>query len=188
METHTIFFIGKPGCGKGDQTKFLAKETRWKIISSGDQFRAMAAEDSPVGRKVKAEMEAGLLVPHWFAAYLFLKSVFSLAADESIIFDGFSRKVPEAELAIESLAWLGRPFVVLHLKVSDGEIRHRLALRKSAEGRVDDTVVDERLKEYRTHTEPALELFRAKGALIEINGEGERETIAADIRKALGLK
>ena len=187
MDTHTIFFIGKPVCGKGDQAKLLSEKTDWKIISSGDGFRAIATEDTPVGQKMKSEMNAGLLAPHWFATYLFLKNLFSLSEDESVIFDGFSRKLPEAKLAVESLAWLNRPFVVLHLKVSDEEIIRRLALRKEIEGRADDNAVDERLKEYREYTELVVEMFRNKKVLIEIDGERAREPIAEDIRNALGI-
>jgi adenylate kinase len=136
---------------------------------------------------VKSEINAGLLAPHWFATYLFLKNLFSLSERESIIFDGFSRKLPEAELAVESLDWLERAFSVIHLKVSDEEIKHRLALRKDVEGRVDDNAVDERLKEYREYTEPVIEMFRNKGMLIEIDGERTRDVIAEDINAALGI-
>lgn len=187
METKTIFFIGKPGSGKGDQARLLSEKTGWKVITAGEQFRAISAEDMPVGQKMKSEMEAGLLAPHWFAMYLFLKSLFSLSGDESVIFDGFCRKVPEAELLIDSLRWIGRPFSLVHLKVSDEEIKHRLELRKGKEDRADDHVVDERLKEYRTYTEPAIEKVREAGNLIEVNGEGTREEIAENIRKVLNL-
>ena len=71
METRTVFFIGKPGCGKGDQTRLLSKETGWSIFASGDLFRAIASEDTPVGKKVKEENDAGILQPYWFAMYLF---------------------------------------------------------------------------------------------------------------------
>jgi len=188
METKTIFFIGKPGCGKGDQARMLSETTGWKVITPGEQFRAMSAEDTPVGQKVKQGNDAGLLQPHWLAEYLFLKNLFLLAGDESVIFDGFARKIPEAELIVESLAWLNRPFVALHLKVSNEEIIHRLALRKGIEGRADDSVVEERLKEYREHTESVIEFFREKGMLIEIDGERAREPIAEDIRNVLGIK
>jgi len=188
MEPRTIFFIGKPGCGKGDQAKLLSERTGWKIISSGNQFRAMAAEDTPIGRKVKTENNAGLLQPHWFASYLFLKALFSLGGGESVIFDGFNRKVPEAELVKESLEWLNRPFSILYLKVSDEEIIHRLTLRKKIEGRADDDAVSKRLEEFRIHTEPVVDIFRAAGDLIEIDGERTREAIAADICKVLALE
>lgn len=188
METRTIFLIGKPGCGKGDQAKLLSEKTGWKVVTPGEQFRAMSAEDTPVGRKVKSVNDAGLLQPHWLAEYLFLKNLFLLSEEEGVIFDGFSRKVPEAEIVIDSLTWLNRPFSVLYLHVSDDEILRRIALRKDIEGRVDDTVVDERLKEYREHTEPVVEMFRSKGMLIEIDGERSREAIAEDIRKVLNIQ
>lgn len=187
METHTIFFIGKPGCGKGTQARLLSEKVGWRVISAGNQFRSIAMEETPVGKKVKMEVEAGLLAPHWFAMYLYLKALFSVGGGEGIIFDGFNRKVPEAELVIDSLSWLDRRFIILNIHVSDEEVHRRLALRKNVEGRADDSVATERLKEYREHTEPAIEIFRKAGSLIEINGEQTPEQIAVDIRAILGL-
>lgn len=187
MDTRTVFFVGKPGCGKGDQARLLSERTGWKVITPGEQFRTMSAEGTPVGRKVKSVNDAGMLQPHWLAEYLFLKNLFILSEDDGVIFDGFCRKIPEAEIAVDSLIWLGRPFSIVYLHVSDEEILHRIALRKEIEGRVDDNVVDERLKEYREHTEPVVEMFRNKGMLIEIDGERTREAIAADINSVLKI-
>jgi len=184
---HTIFFIGKPGCGKGTQANLLSQATGWPVFASGKLFRDISQEDTPVGHKMKAENDAGMLAPHWFAMYLYLKSLFSIDGNASAIFDGFNRKVPEAELVIDSLRWLGRSCTILNIKVSDEEVRRRLVLRKETEGRADDAVVEERLKEYYEHTEPAIELFRTSGVLIEINGEQTPEEIAVDIRKVLSI-
>src|SRR3989344_2042955 len=178
MDTRTIFFIGKPGCGKGTQAKLLSQKTGWQVMSSGNQFRSIASESTPVGMKVKSEIDVGILSPHWFAMYLYLKALFSIPENTGVIFDGFNRKVPEAELIINSLKWLNRPFTILNIKVSDEEVQKRLALRKEEESRVDDAFVEERLKEYHTYTDPAIELFRKAGVLIEINGEQTREKIA----------
>ena len=187
MEPRTIFFIGKPGCGKGDQARLLSEKTGWKVLTAGNELRAMMTLDTPVGQKIKSEMNEGLLLPHWLPMYLFLKDFFALPDDAGAIFDGFNRALPEAELVADALSWLNRPFSILYLKVSDEEIKHRLELRKGIEGRADDDVVDERLKEYRTYTEPVVEMFRGKGMLIEINGEQTREAIAGDIQKALSI-
>ena len=187
-DTRTIFFVGKPGCGKGTQAKLLSETTGWRVISAGDQFRALASEDTPLGQKVKSEVDAGLLTPHWLATYLYLKVFFSLPGDASAIFDGFNRKVPEAEIVIESLAWLARPFFIFDIRVSDEEVRRRLALRKEVEGRTDDSAVGMRLKEYYEHSEPVIDLFRKAGTLVEINGEQTPEKIAIDIRAALTSK
>jgi len=188
METpHTIFFIGKPGCGKGTQAKLLADTTGWPVFGSGKLFRALSQEDTPVGHKMKIENDAGLLSPHWFAMYLYLKSLFSIPQNENAIFDGFNRKMQEAELIIDSLAWLGRSCTIVHIEVSDEEIRRRLVLRKETDGRADDGVVGARLKEYYEHTEPVLAYFREKGVLLDIQGEQSPEAIAEDIKKALAV-
>lgn len=186
-ETKTIFLVGKPGSGKGTQAKLLSEATGWKVITASDQLRAFVAEGTPEGNKVKFEMESGHLVPPWLVAYLFLKAILSVKENDGVIFDGFNRKEAEAETVINSLRWMGRPFVLLDLVVSDEEVRNRLNLRKEIEGRVDDTVVEERLKEYRENTEPAIEKFRQAGNLIEINGEQSREAIASDIKTALHI-
>ncbi|MHB0865725.1 MAG: adenylate kinase family protein [Minisyncoccota bacterium] len=187
MATRTIFFIGKPGCGKGTQAKLLSEKTGWRVISAGEQFRTIASEETPVGRKIKSEIDAGELAPHWFAMYLYLKALFSVGETENLIFDGFNRKVQEAELVADSLTWLHRPFSIICLNVSDEEVRRRLASRKVTEGRADDSAIDERLKEYYEHTDPSVEIFRNAGVLIEINGEQSTELIAAEINAALAL-
>ncbi|MDE1919508.1 MAG: nucleoside monophosphate kinase [Patescibacteria group bacterium] len=188
MDTQTIFFAGKPGSGKGTQAKILAEKTGWKVVTPGEQFRAMSAEDSPVGRKVKEGNDAGLLQPPWLAAYIFLKALFAIGSDEGAMFDGAGRTVPEAELIVDALTWLGRPFRVLNLKVSDEEVHRRLALRREIESRADDHAVDKRLKEYHERTDPAIGVFRKAGVLIEINGEQSREAVAAEIGAALNIK
>jgi adenylate kinase len=186
METRTIFFVGKPGCGKGTQAKLLAEKTGWPIFGSGDEFRKIAKEESAVGRKVKSEIDAGLLAPPWFAMYLYQKALFSVPESQSAIFDGFNRKIPEAELIVSSLSWLERPFEILNIAISDEVVMQRLALRGQSSDRVDDRFVPERLKEYEKYTKDAIEIFRKAGHLIEINGEQTPEAIALDIQKALG--
>lgn len=188
-ESHTIFFVGKPGCGKGTQAKLLAEHTGWPIFASGTLFRTIAKEETPVGRKTKEYDEKGLLQPHWFAMYLYLDSLFSIKNDASAIFDGFNRKVQEAELVISSLGWLGRKFSIINLQVSDEEVHERLAARKETSGRADDHVVEERLREFYAHTEPAIEVFRNAGVLIDVDGGSNRteEEIAQNIRTALGI-
>lgn len=188
MDTRTIFFLGKPGSGKGTQAKFLSEVTDWRVISSGEQFRAMAEEDTQVGHKIKIENDAGRLQPYWLATYLYLKAFFLVRANEGVIFDGSGRNIQEAELISSSLAWLERPFIVLNIQISDESARQRLALRKNIESRTDDSAVDERLKEYHEHTEPVMEFFRRKGVLIEIDGEPSPEEIATDIKKKLNIK
>ena len=188
MNTRTIFFIGKPGCGKDTQAELLSKTIGWSIVSAGDQFRALTEEESVLGRKIKKEIDAGALAPDWLAMHLYLTSLLKLEDGDSVIFNGFSREVSQAELIVKSLAWLKRPFIVLNIAVSDESVRRRLALRAQTVGRADDGAVEERLKEYYAHTEPAIEFFKNEGVLIEINGEPPPEKIATAVRAALNIK
>lgn len=187
MDFDTILFIGKPGSGKGTQAKLLSEVTGFPIIASGDLFRAIVKEDTHIGNKMKEEHEQGLLAPDWFAMYLFQKSILGLAPDSGVIFDGFGRKVPEAKVVVDVLTWLERKFTALYVDVPDADIIERLSLRKETSGRADDHSVEKRLEEFRTYTEPSVEVFRQAGHLIEIDGTPAVETIHADIKQRLGL-
>ncbi|MBP6860093.1 MAG: nucleoside monophosphate kinase [Candidatus Pacebacteria bacterium] len=187
MDFDTILFIGKPGSGKGTQAKLLAEKTGFPIIASGDLFRAIVKEETHIGRKMKEEHEQGLLAPDWFAMYLFQKSVLGLDPSSGIIFDGFGRKVPEAKVVVDVLNWLERKFTALYVDVPDSDIIERLELRKESSGRADDHSVEKRLEEFRTYTEPSVEVFRQAGHLIEIDGTPSVEVIHADITQRLGL-
>lgn len=188
MDTYkTIFLLGKPGSGKGTQAKRLAEKTGWPMFGSGDQFRAIAKEDTPAGRKTQEEMDRGLLSPPWFVEYLYLKILLSLPKDQIAIFDGFNRKVEEANLIFSSAEFLNRPFTVINIQVSDEEVHKRLDSRKTESERADDYFVQTRLEEYARYTEKALEVFRAGGACIDINGEQSPDAVAHDIERALGL-
>ena len=188
MDIRTIFFIGKPGCGKDTQAELLSEKTGWPVISAGDQFRALALEDSMLGRKIKMEIDSGALAPDWIALHLYLKSLFAVPEEQGVIFDGFSRELSQAELILKSLAWLERPFRIINIAVSDESVRQRLALRSQKAGRADDDAVDDRVKEFYAYTEPAIEFFRKENALIEVDGEPPPEDIATDIRGKLGIK
>ncbi len=186
-DTRTIFFLGKPGCGKGTQAKLLSEHTGWGIISSGTQFRKIAAKDSPVGHRVKSEIDAGLLAPHWFAMYLFQEALFSVQEGASIVFDGFNRKPAEAQLIIDSLAWLDRPFTVINLLISDELVYERVMARSRTVHRGDDNSVETRLEEYRAYTEEAIEIFRKAGNLVDIDGSQDKDVIAQRIRDAANV-
>lgn len=185
----TIFFIGKPGCGKGTQARLLAERTGWPVMASGAQFRAIAEEPTAVGRKIKAEIDNGFLAPHWFAMYLYQRALFSLPEDSSVIFDGFNRKVQEAELIIDSLNWLGRSFIVIEIDISDATVYERLKGRSKKSGRADDhqDIVEERLEEYTEYTTKALEIFKNLGVLVSIDGEPSPKDVAASVAQALQL-
>jgi adenylate kinase len=187
MEKPIIFFIGKPGSGKGTQAKLLADVTGWPVVGTSGGMRELVAEGGTVGHKIRETMDAGLLMPYWIASYIYLKILFGLKEDSNVIFDGTSRTLPEAEIVSESLVWLGRPFHIFYLHVPDEEVHTRINLRKEKEARKDDHMVHKRLEEYYASTEAAVDLYRKAGVLTEIDGHRPPEIIAAEVRTILKL-
>ncbi len=187
METKTVFFVGKPGCGKGTQADLLAKATGWPVVSTSSGLRALVAEDGAVGRKLQETMDSGILTPYWMASYVYLKSLFATSENGAVIFDGTGRTLPEAHIVHDSLLWIGKQFVIFHLKVSDEEVKKRIELRKATAGRADDHMVDKRLEEYYANTGPAIDYYRETGILMEIDGERSPEAIAEEVRRILDI-
>lgn len=187
MEKPIVFLIGKPGSGKGTQAHLLSKVTGWPVVGTSSGLREIVAEGGFVGRKLKETMDAGLLTPYWFAAYVYLKTLFSIPEGGNLIFDGASRTLPEAEIVTESLKWLGKPFHIFYLHVPDEEVHKRISLRKEKENRRDDHVVDKRLEEYYASTKEAIEFYRKIGVLTEIDGHRPRDIIADEIRRILNV-
>ncbi len=187
MEKPIIFFIGKPGSGKGTQAQLLSGVTGWPVVGTSGGMRELVAAGGAVGHKIRETMDAGLLMPYWIASYIYLNTLFGISEDSNVIFDGTSRTLPEAEIVSESLTWLGRPFHIFYLYVPDEEVHKRINLRKETGARKDDHMVHKRLEEYYASTEAAVDLYRKMGVLTEIDGHRPPEVIAAEVKSILKL-
>ena len=58
-----LLIMGAPGAGKGTQATAIAEHCSVPAISTGDMFRANIKNGTELGKKVKAIMDAGDLVP-----------------------------------------------------------------------------------------------------------------------------
>ena len=186
-----ILFIGRPGSGKGTQAKMLAERLGWPLFSSGGHFKQLIDRGDEFGARIQADYNRGQLSPDWLADYFFNEAVLSVPAGKGIVSEGFPRSLPQAELADEVFAWLGRSYKAVYLAVSEGEALNRQLGRAQVEDRPDsdgEEKIRARFDVYRTRTEPLLEFLRGKGTLVEINGEQTPEAIAEDIRKAFNIK
>lgn len=180
----TILLIGRPGSGKGTQAKLLAEKLDAKIFSSGDTFREIRNSVGALGDRVREGYDKGQLQPNWFADYLFMKGVLDLPHEQSVVLEGFGRSKPQAELMCEIFGWIGRDLRVVHLKVSEEETLRRMLERAKTDNRPDsndEAKVRARFAEYETNTAPALEFFRSKGIVDELDGELSIEEIHANI-------
>ncbi len=177
-----IFFLGKPGSGKGTQIKYLEEKTGFKVIRTGDLLRGRAEESDHMGKKIKECLDKGGLIPTpvVFILWMPLLIEFEEKNIQGVIFDNNPRKLYEAKLLEEVFNMFEWGDVsVVYLKISDKEAHKRLLKRK----RNDDTEenIRARMDCFQEEVMPVINFYQNQKKLIEINGEREVEEIKEDI-------
>jgi adenylate kinase len=185
-----ILLLGPQGSGKGTQAKRIAAEFEIPHIATGDIIRAMKAEDSPLGRELKAVYDRGDLVDDELMIRLIEDRLGRDDASEGFILDGFPRTMPQAEALDDLLLELGRDLdVVLEFQLSNPEtLRERLLKRARDEGRSDDTheAIERRLELYWEQTAPLVEYYRSKHAnVVGIHAERTVDDVYREIQESL---
>ncbi|MFD7442669.1 adenylate kinase [Streptomyces sp. NPDC059909] len=126
-----IVLVGPPGAGKGTQAAFLAKNLSIPHISTGDLFRANISQGTELGRKAKAFMDAGDLVPDAITVGMAKDRMSQPDAANGFLLDGFPRNVSQAEALDEMLTTEGMKLdAVLDLEVPEDEVVKRIAGRR----------------------------------------------------------
>ena len=176
----SVVLMGKIASGKGTQGHLVAEAANGVIYSNGNKMRAVAAQDTVFGNKIKAVYDEGLLMPEWIASYWMAHAIVDEHLTDLIVFEGVARKPNEAVLFHEIHEWIGRKYVVFNLDISDDVVRARSADR--ARDTTDSLkVVEKRLEEFHTYTQKSIEFFRTKGTLIEIDGTLSPEEVKTQI-------
>ena len=178
---NTFLMMGKTGSGKGTQSEMLAKKLGYNVFSTGDEFRKLRKREDFLGDKVRSEYDKGLLMPHWFASYLFEDALLKTLPTEGLVCEGIGRKEPEARLFNDVAGWLCREYQVIELLVSDEEVIRRQLQRDRGDSLNDRAKIEVRLREYREHTEPAINFFKGLGKVTSVDGMGTPEAIHAEI-------
>lgn len=94
-----LVFLGAPGSGKGTTSKKMVDLHGYKHISTGDIFREVIKENTPLGKRVKKIIESGELVDDkttWEVARHALEQ--NDLENEKIILDGFPRNIEQAKM------------------------------------------------------------------------------------------
>jgi adenylate kinase len=181
-------FLGAPGAGKGTQADLLAGHLGVTHVATGDLLRRAVKEGTPLGRKAKAYMEAGELVPDDLILGL-VREALTGDARAGCILDGYPRNTAQAASLDRMLDDVGQEVAgVISLSVSPDTLVARIAGRARAEGRADDAeeTVRNRLRVYQEQTAPLVDYYRGRGGLREVDGEGTVEQIQARIREIVG--
>ncbi|MFH8488043.1 adenylate kinase [Streptomyces longisporoflavus] len=126
-----IVLVGPPGAGKGTQAAFLAKNLKIPHISTGDLFRANISQGTELGKRAKAYMDDGNLVPDEVTIGMAKDRMAQPDAENGFLLDGFPRNVSQAEALDESLKTDGQKLdAVLDLEVPEDEVVKRIAGRR----------------------------------------------------------
>lgn len=104
-----LVFLGAPGSGKGTQAKILEKHLGVPQISTGDLLRAAVKAGTDLGKKAKAKMDAGELVPDTLVLGLLKERLAEPDTKKGFILDGFPRNLAQAKALDDVLLGIGRP-------------------------------------------------------------------------------
>jgi len=179
--------FGAPGAGKGTYSSRLQNQLGVDVIAMGDIFRESVKQNSELGKKVKSYVEQGALVPDNVVVEVLKDRLSKIPTGRGFLLDGFPRTIEQA-LTLEGIAKID---VILQLDVPDEIIIERLSSRRickncssvynirflkpKVEGicdkceselyqRTDDNieVIKNRLRIYKTQTEPLIAYYREK--------------------------
>ena len=180
-------FLGPPGSGKGTQAKLLAQRSAVPAISTGDMLREAVRQATPLGRRAKAIMDSGGLVPDDVVIGLIRERISLPDARKGFLLDGFPRTIEQAVALDRLLEGNGEALdAVINLLVPESTLIERVDGRAAFEGRSDDRpeTVRERLRVYRAKTAPLVEHYGAQGVRIDVDGSGSIEEVSGRIDRA----
>ena len=210
-----IIMLGAPGAGKGTQAKQIAAKYEIPHISTGDIFRANIKEGTELGKKAKAFMDKGELVPDELTCDLVVDRISKPDAAKGYVLDGFPRTIPQAEALTKALEARGEKIdYAINVEVPDENIVKRMSGRRAClncgatyhivhippkkEGicdicgsalvlRDDDKpeTVKTRLNVYHEQTQPLIDYYEKAGLLRTVDGTVSADAVFEAIRSIL---
>ena len=211
-----IIMLGAPGAGKGTQAKKIADKWQIPHISTGDIFRANIKQGTELGKKAKAFIDKGMLVPDELTIELIVDRLHQADCANGYVLDGYPRTIPQAESLTEILNKLDEAIdFAVNVDVPDENIVNRMSGRRAClncgatyhvkyappikEGicdrcqnelvlRDDDKpeTVLKRLEVYHVQTQPLIEYYEKLGVLRTVDGTKDLEDVFQAIVNILG--
>nr|WKN34733.1 adenylate kinase [Tunicatimonas sp. TK19036] len=184
-----IVLFGPPGAGKGTQSAKLIEEFQLTHISTGDLFRKHLGEGTELGKRAKAFMDEGRLVPDQLVIDMVDDKLKEENNPNGIIFDGFPRTIPQAKALDDLLNQKNTPITgMIALSVPDNELIQRIIERGKTSGRVDDQDTNKiatRLDVYKNETLPVANYYETQGRYVQIDGVGTIDAIYTRIKESI---
>jgi len=186
-----LLIVGPPGAGKGTQAARLTERYGIPAIATGDIFRENIRNQTPLGIEVKATIDAGDYVPDTLTNALVTSRLEEPDAVDGFLLDGYPRTVDQIAYLDDLLAGKGQALdAVIQLLADKEEVVTRLRKRALEQGRTDDTeeAIRHRQDVFARETAPLIPVFRDRGLLIEVDGLGDIDDVAARIAAALDAR
>jgi adenylate kinase len=186
-----LLLIGPPGAGKGTQAHRLSTALGVPAISTGDIFREHLRNETELGLKAKAYMDAGDNVPDSLTNDLVADRLSQPDAAGGFLLDGYPRTIDQVRALDELLAAGGTSMdAVVELVAEPDVVVERLKKRALEQGRSDDdeAVVRHRLDVYAEQTAPLIGVYDERGLLAKVDGIGEVAEVTSRIEVALAAR
>jgi len=189
-----VILFGPPAAGKGTQAARLKQAHKIAHLSTGDMLRAAIAAGTEVGKRAKAIMDKGDLVPDEVVIGIIGDRIKEPDCKNGFILDGFPRTVNQAK-ALDTLLG-GRNLavdVVVVVEVDEAALVKRVENRASearAKGqpvRADDDpeTFKKRLAVYRAETAPVLPYYDGQGKTTRVDGMRSIDEVTVLIEAAI---
>jgi adenylate kinase len=209
-----LVLLGAPGSGKGTQAELITRQFGIPVTSPGAILRRERDLGTPLGLETAEMLQRGDLVPDKTIVKL-IEDWLHLHGSYGFVFDGFPRTLPQAESLAKILKGLKTSLdYAIWLEVSEQTVRSRIAGRLQCrtcgfttsadsahfddrpicpycEGRLerrsddDMAVLQQRLREYNSKTQPLADFYGKVSILRKIDGNRDRETVFADISRLI---
>ncbi len=210
-----ILLVGPIASGKGTQAQKLIEKFSLAHVEMGGLLRLVAKEETTLGQKVKEFLDNGILVTDEIVVEVVNHYLQSIGRMDGILFDGFPRKLSQAQYFENFMEKQGLKIdVVVELTLPKEEIFNRILNRRTCEkcgkifnvvtnppkvegicdgcggklfSRSDETAekTEVRIKQFEEITMPMIKFYKEKGMVEEIDGNRPIEVIFEDIVERL---
>jgi len=209
-----LVLLGAPGSGKGTQAEIITRHFGIPVTSPGAILRRERDLGTPLGLETAETLQHGDLVADKTIVKL-IEDWLHLHGGYGFVFDGFPRTLPQAESLASILKSLKTSLdAAIWLDVSEETVRSRISGRLQCrtcgfttsvdsaqfanrpicpycEGRLerrsdDDLgVLQTRLREYNTKTQPLADYYGKMSILRKIDGNRDRDAVFGDISRII---
>ncbi len=214
MSRNILVLLGPPGSGKGTQAVKIGRKLNLPVISTGNLLRQETDKKTAIGKKVEEKLNNGDFVSDDLINAMVKKRLLQSDVRGGFVLDGYPRNKEQLIFFISNLVKKRDDLKVLYIDVSDKEVKNRLGGRRvcakcgrtyhinnkppqkkgvcdkcglELHKRSDDKpkVIQDRLEDFHSRTEPLVKYFDKNRYLIKINGDQDIPGVRKEIIKKL---